>query len=856
MEGSRLRRPARWALPSPITGAWWLLAAIAAIGATIWFFAVRDLEPLGDGLRVHWALLGAGIFATEWLVIHLHFRSESGTFSLTELPLVLGLLFGDPGPAVVAMVAGAVLSLGLVRKQPPLKLAFNSANLLLHFALAFSIFPVFLGSHDPLSPAGWAAVASTTLLTGFINFAMIVLVIAITERRFDARKSATAVLFALAVAGANTAQALVAALTIVTEPWSAVLLVASTGVLFVSYRAYVSEREQREHVEFLYATTRSLREGGQSGSAIAEFLAGTATMFRAETVILHLFPTPDSGVKPVAFTHRQSAESDEVFAAKVVDEADQEAAQAVAAATNPPVLVEPVDRLGGFLQSGDAASTWVDAQGMSDAIVGALPAEDRIVGLLMIGERLGNVAAFTESDLRLFTTLTEHAALSLENDQLGQALVQLREMGHQLERQANHDELTGLANRAVFTSRLEDMYDDDTSEDGCVLYVDLDDFKPVNDTFGHVTGDELLVEVASRISKVVRDDDVPARLGGDEFAVVLPKAAGAESLARRLIATLNEPFIIDSNEIRIGASIGVAHRSRATSAAELVQQADTALYAAKEIGKGVVMTFGDDLRASTVRQQILNSDLRRAIAEEEFEVHYQPIIDLQDLSIIGAEALVRWRLPSGQIVSPADFIDEAEQSGLITSVDRLVRIQVLERLGVMREIDPEFFISANLSARHLRRPKLVDEIAADLETANAPADGLIIELTESALAVDTEAAAAQLDEIRQLGVRIALDDFGTGYSSLSYLRSLPVDLIKIARPFIEDMSAGDPTVVSAIVGLSQKLGFMTVAEGIDNEPAVGMLREMGCDLGQGYHFAHPMPADELEAFVSERLPTR
>ncbi len=830
-------------LRSPLARAWVLSAILLWVAGVVWWFAVWGREPLSSQLTVPWWALVVAVFAAESMVIHLHFRSESGSFSLLELPLVFGLVFADPAPGVVAMVAGALLSLRLVRRQPLLKLVFNAANLSLHYTLAAAFLHLLLAGRDPLAPVGWLAVLGVTSLVAVVNFGMIVLVIAITERHLDVGNSVNALLFAVVVAGANTIQALIAALVMVSEPWAVLLLAGSAGILYIAYRAYVTEREQREKVEFLYASTRALREGGQSGSAVADFLAETASMFRAETVMLYLFPAPDSGVAPALFTQRETT-----FQADAITAPEEAEAQSLAMAAPSPLLV--VDEGEGP----EEVTEWLAANGVEKAMVGALPSEDRLVGVLVVGDRLGNVTTFTEIDLRLFTTLVEHAAVALEKDQLGQALIQLRELGQELERQAKYDELTGLANRTMFTSRLDDLYSSD-GNDGCVLYVDLDDFKPVNDTYGHAAGDALLAQVATRIEAATRPDDLAARLGGDEFAVLLPTSEDGDVVAQRLIGALSAPFQIVADEVRIGASVGIAHRKNAASASQLVLHADTALYAAKEEGKGTVVSYGDHLRTNTRRQQTLQSDLRRAIDHNEFEIHYQPIVGLDDLSIVGAEALVRWRQPSGHLIPPAEFINEAEQSGLITSVDRLVRVEVLDQLEQFRRLAPRFFISVNLSARHLRRSDLVQEIASDLTASAAPVDGLIFELTESALAGDAEAAARRLGEIRALGPRIALDDFGTGYSSLSYLRTLPIDLIKIAQPFIQDMSDGDTTFVSAIIGLSQKLGFTTVAEGIEQEWAVDILRQIGCDLGQGYHFAHPMELDELAELVGRNRPS-
>ena len=837
-----MRLTARRLSSSPMAGAWALSAALMSLAAGTWWLQIRDLEPLGSGLAVSWWVLVIGFFASESMVIHLHFRSESGTFSLLEIPLVFGLLFAAPAAGVLAMLFGSLLSLALVRRQPLLKLVFNGANLAVHFTLSFALLPVLLAGRDPLSPGGWLAVVAVTSIAAVVNFLMIVVVIAITERRFDARQGLTAVLFALLVAAANTVQALIAALIMTSEPWAVILLACSAGVLYVAYRAYVAERQQRERVEFLYASTRALREGGQSGSAVAGFLAEAATMFRARAVMLYLFPAPDSGIAPALFTHLDSR-----FQAEAITDDEEAGARSVSGAADQPILARG-SAVGASGAHNPEIGQWLATHQLGEAMIGALPSEHRIIGLLVVGDRLGNVATFTETDLRLFTTLVEHAAVALEKDQLGQALVQLRELGQELERQAKYDELTGLANRMMFTGRLDELYLTD-GDDGCVLYVDLDDFKPVNDTHGHAAGDALLAQVATRIEGVVRADDLAARLGGDEFAVLVSSGDAAQAVAERLVGALSAPFTIGTIEVRIGASVGLAHRRTASSPSELVLHADTALYAAKEQGKGTIVTYGDHLRANAPRRSTVHSDLRRAIAQEEFEVHYQPIVALDDLSIVGAEALVRWRQPSGRLVPPAEFINEAEHSGLIASVDRLVRIEVLDQLQSFRRIDPEFFISVNLSARQLRRPNLVKEITADLVASAAPADGLIIELTESALAGDAQAAAARLGELRDLGPRIALDDFGTGYSSLSHLRTLPVDLIKIAQPFIRDMTGGDPTFVSAIVGLCRELGFTTVAEGIEEEQAITTLREVGCDLGQGYHFARPMELGDLADLV-------
>ncbi len=450
-----------------------------------------------------WAVLG-GFFVTESVVFHLHFRSESGTFSLLELPLVFGLLFAETGTGVAAMLAGSVRGLVLIRRQPLLELAFNLANLSLHFALAFALLPVFLSGRDPLAPSGWLAVLAVTTLTAVLNFSMILVVVFITERQFDAVRAASAAFLALVVA-APAAPDLVAVLIVVSEPWAVLLLSCSALVLFMAYRAYVNERERRERVEFLYASTRALREGGQTGSAVAGFLEETASMSRATKVMLFLFPSPDSDDAPAPFTR-----SDGEFQAEAITEPEEQVAASLARLAPAPILV------------GDA----------------------------------------------------------------------------------HDDGLTGLANRATFATRPDELFSAD-SDGSWVLYVDLDDFKLVNDTYGHPTGDALLSQVATRIEAALRGGDLGARLGGDEFAVLL--SATTEAIAHRLIGWLSAPFVIEGNDVRIGASIGLAHSCDARSSSQLLRNADVALYAAKEDGKGTVAVYGEHLRQNLTRQQTLQS---------------------------------------------------------------------------------------------------------------------------------------------------------------------------------------------------------------------------------------------------------
>lgn len=820
---------------------WSLIAVIATASVVLWTSLVAPLEAVDDAIPVPWFLLAIAFAVVESFVVNLHFRSESGSFSLLEIPLVFGLIYTRPSLLWVAIVVGSALSLTIVRRQPLVKIAFNVANLSLHVAVAAVLYSWFLGDQDPLSPLGWIALLGASLLSSLAEVLGINLVIGITEKQFEIHRAWNMVVFGWLVAGANTIQALIAVLLVAVEPFASVLLVGSTGMLFIAYRAYVSERDNRERVEFLYNSTRSLRESAETHSAVSVLLEEAASMFRAGKAQLVLFSAPGADETTLVYDFRDGRTR-----RRQIDEDAKEALdEIVALAGDPFIVVEGT--------APAIVRRHLDALGIRDAMVGSLASDQRSVGLLIVGDRLGSVMTFTQEDLRLFENLVDQSSVALENDQLEQALARLRELETELSRQARYDLLTGLANRNLFTGRLDEQLETAKPDEITLLYVDLDDFKLVNDRLGHAAGDALLVEVAQRVVEIIRPTDLAARLGGDEFIVMLVGQSEPEAIAHRIIGTLGAPFLLGPDEVRIGASVGIATFSADCSAAELLHQADLAMYSAKQRGKGSVVWFSDDLQSDQSRQQALQTALRRGIADREFEVVYQPVVRLADLGIVGAEALVRWRHGDGAPLAPAEFIAEAERSGLVMSIDRLVREVVL---GQLRELvdaaSSEFFVAVNISARNLQQTEFVDQVASDVLAREAPATSLVLEVTESAFAGDPKAASRVLQNLRELGIRIALDDFGTGYSSLSYLRELPIDFLKIAQPFISDLSRENgSSFVDAITGLGRTLGLTVIAEGVERNDQLSALQDIRCDLGQGYLFARPMPSSDLLDLLRE-----
>ena len=426
-----------------------------------------------------------------------------------------------------------------------------------------------------------------------------------------------------------------------------------------------------------------------------------------------------------------------------------------------------------------------------------------------------------------------------------------KEAEEQLRHQAFHDPLTGLANRALFTDRVEHalVLRGEARQDVAVLYLDLDDFKTVNDTLGHVAGDALLESVAERLTAVVARGHTIARLGGDEFAVLVEDVADGSSavdVAADLLTELKKPFQLDGREVFVTASIGIAVGG---TAAELLRSADVAMYRAKAAGKSQYVVYSPRMDEDVVGRLELVGALRRASVEEEFVIHYQPTVELATGSLVGVEALLRWHHPTRGLVPPLEFIPLAEETGSIVEIGRWVLEQACTQTALWRRTLPgaeALQVSVNVSIRQVRRPGLVDDLRHALALSGLPAEALTLEITESVLA--REEMTSILEEVSALGVRLALDDFGTGYSSLSLLQNLPVDTLKIDRSFIRRVDAAERRAfVRAILDLAQALDLPVVAEGIEEPEQVLELERLGCRLGQGFYFARPLDASSFES---------
>jgi diguanylate cyclase (GGDEF)-like protein len=838
----------------------WLLTAVLGVSAAILIFgAVVKIEPVPAPISIPWWLLAIGFYLAETNVVHLEFRRQAHTFSLSEIPFVVGLVFVPPMYFVLAIVVGSAIGL-IVRRQSMIKLCFNLCHFALEAAVAVIVFDLLNGHAPDPGAQLWLAAFATTAIVNVIGILSISLVIGFAEGRWQRERLPEVLRFGLSVGMTNTSLALMGVTILWLEPAAAWLLAIPIGLMLLAYRTLMSEREKNKSLQFLYESTRILQRSPELDAAVADLLDHARTMFRAGMARLVLMPTRPG--EPALET--------------VIGPGDERRLMSeVPWNPNDPLFARALLEGGAFMYEQSPHPD--DALGSAypdihDAMVTRLRGDKGTLGLLVVAGRLGDVTSFVPEDLKLFETLANHAAMAFENGQLGRSLAQLAEVKEQLRHQAYHDVLTGLGNRALFLERLSASLEREVTlgaERSAILFVDLDDFKTVNDSLGHPAGDDLLRIVATRLRESIRSQDLAVRLGGDEFAVLVGATAPADSLgsvggvaaravlvAQRILDALAEPFQVAGTSVSIRGSVGIAVSRRPREGAEaLVRDADVAMYAAKASGKGGFAVFQPRLYTAVVRRHSLKGDLQHAIDDRRFMLQYQPICDLATGEAKSMEALIRWRHPTRGVVSPTEFIPFAEETGLILPIGRWVIEQGVRDARTWLEMVGEKAptLNVNVSARQIQQPGFVDELGEILRAADFPPARLTVEITETLMMQDVETMIVRLAALRSLGAKVALDDFGTGWSSMAWLREFPVDELKIPRELLGGLGASenDWNFTRAIVTLGHSLRLGVIAEGIEFAGQVQRLRAIGVETGQGFYFSPPVIAKKVPALLDE-----
>ena len=785
---------------------------IAAVAAILYLAVVRDIPPppMPDGVIIPWPLAAVAFFLGETNVVDIHFLRERHSFSLSEVPGVAFLFLLPPTEYVAACVFGTGLALLLDRKQSSVRRAFNLAQFSLAAVVGLMIFHAIATPAEPPGPREWLAAFLAAGITSALEATLVATAISLSGGAPQLRLLPQMLSFSEMVAMANSSLATLAVMVLWVDPRSVVLLAVPTAVVFVAYRAYIREREKHERLELLYESSRLLHYAPELDSAIGALLEHARRMFRAERAELMLFPEPSLD----AALRSSSGGAD-----------GPETMVPVTVATDDSLRLRTTSEGRAF--SARPGRSWTnDWDQVEEAMIGPLVGEHGVFGALTIINRLGEGTSFEPDDLRLLETVANQAAVALENGQLEQSLHELSRLKEELRHQAFHDSLTGLPNRPAFVDEVELRVSlaSDGDEPPVVAFLDLDDFKVVNDTLGHAAGDELLISVAERIAEQLRPGDMVARFGGDEFALLPVRGssvADALAISQRIITSLELPFQIHSTEVIVGCSAGVAAVRPGAAVDEVLRNADVAMYRAKADGKRRAQVFDPTMHSSIVERHALTSELGRSVSRGDLTVAYQPIVVLTSGRIVGVEALVRWNHPTRGPIDPTEFVGLAEENGTILALGRAVlqtaARQVVEwhRLPGLEALQ----LSVNLSPLQLQQPGFIDEVVAEIHDAGIDPHDLTFEMTETAMFRDIGATIATLEALRDLGIRIAMDDFGTGYSSLAYLRRFPVDSLKIARELIAGPAESDDpeawAFARAIVALGRSLGLSTVAEGIE-----------------------------------------
>jgi diguanylate cyclase (GGDEF)-like protein len=605
-----------------------------------------------------------------------------------------------------------------------------------------------------------------------------------------------------------------------------------------------SLQERQELLERLFRIQRSISHRAPITEVLSAITEGASSLLDVEVVSLRILDEDDPGYLRMAASVGVDAETMASIARRPVGEGV--GGRAVAEGR----LVVADD----YETSENALPTFVDS-GLQTAMAAPVYRDGKVAGSLLVASYASN-RSYSVTEQEMLLAFAEHTSLALNDSS---AIDAINRAYTDAMHRANHDELTGLPNRALVLDRLGHALarrrSSGDDQQLCVLFVDLDRFKAINDSLGHSVGDDVLTLVADRLQAAVRPADTVARLSGDEFVVVCEDITADEAMlvAGRVEASIAEPISLFGRESVLTASVGLAMaQANDVRAEDILRDADVAMYRAKEQGGARIEVFDERIRSQMLARIEMEHALRRALSSDELRLHYQPVVGAESGKLVALEALVRWEHPDDGLLPPDTFVPLAEQSGLIVALGHWVIEEACRQLAAWRALGPDspfadVRVDINLSGRQFADTGLLATICNAMRRHGLPGHAVGFEITESVLMDDGDSTVAVLRGLKELGVHLAIDDFGTGYSSLSYLESFPVDTVKIDRSFVQRMSSSgtNDVIISAVVSLARALGLDVIAEGVETSEQLEQVRSLGCQYVQGYFFGRPAPADQL-----------
>jgi len=823
--------PPRHRAPPTPKMVWVLIAALAAFALAVWFGPALHVTFRQGAVRLPLLAFVVVAAAADFLRVEFEFRRHTFGFLFSEVAFILSLAFFRPEAVFIGGAIGAAIPWA-ARRVGAARFSFNVSSRVLEFGLGRVVFAWLVPGASLLSPAGWLAAFAAVLVNYVVIQASVLTVVRLTRGPLPRREMVVQSLLNLVASLCNAAMAMLAAIILWSQPFAAALLGLLVVVMAAGYKAHTLLRQRYTNLRLLFEFAAAMADAHSGEEVVHAVLHQSAAMLNAEDAELTV--PVGAGFLSVRLVG-DGVERTALAAPSPV--------AALALRPGAGVLVPAKARHPLHLHLAEA--------GLRDAVAVQVSLEGGQTGALVVANRSTDVKSFDREDLRLLGAVAAHASVALRN---GQLVDRLTEEAISRTYQALHDSLTGLGNRTLFIERLQAALDESGDQLTAVMLMDLDDFKEVNDTLGHYTGDRVLSEVANRLAGAVDRRATVARLGGDEFAVAIPccrSVVDAEQSAAHLHRVLSEPVHVDSLTLYVRASVGVAlSPEHGTDPQTLLQRADVAMYAAKATQRGVAV-YQAEQDHYTRRRLALTHDLRTAIDSGDLHLVYQPKVDLPTGAVIGAEALLRWFHPSYGFIPPDEFIPVAEQSGLIQPITRWVLNTALDQLAVWRGRQLNLVMAVNISARSLLDEHLVEDVRSALDRRRLPAESLVLELTETGVMTDTGRGEALLDELARLGCGLSIDDFGTGYSSLSRLKRLPVTEVKIDKSFVMHM-ANDPddtVIVRSIIDLARNLGLRVVAEGVEDADTLLTLQSYGCQTAQGFFIQRPAAAAELDRWL-------